>query len=34
MLASAICLERYTKNDLLATLCDAIEKQCLDRWKK
>jgi hypothetical protein len=34
MLATAICLERYMKNDLSATLRDAIEKEWLDRWKE
>ncbi len=34
MLAIAICLECYMKNDLLAALCNAIEKEWLDRWKE
>jgi hypothetical protein len=34
MLATAICLEHYMKNDLLATLCNAIEKEWLERWKE
>jgi hypothetical protein len=34
MLAIAICLEGYMKNDLLATLCNAIEKEWLNCWKE
>ena len=33
MLATAICLERYMKHDLSASVRDAIEKDWLDRWK-
>ena len=34
MLATAICLERYMKRDLSATLRDLIEKEWLDLWKE
>ena len=34
MLATAICLERYMKQDILAPLRDSIEKEWLDRWKE
>jgi hypothetical protein len=34
MLATAICLERYMKNDLSPALRDSIEKEWLDRWKE
>jgi hypothetical protein len=34
MLATAICLERYMKRDMSATLRDSIEKEWLDRWKE
>jgi hypothetical protein len=34
MFATAICLERYMKNDLSATLHDAIEKEWLECWKE
>jgi len=34
MLAKAICLERYMKNDMSATIRDSIEKEWLDRWKE
>ena len=34
MLATAICLERYMKNDMSATIRDSIEKEWLDRWKE
>jgi hypothetical protein len=31
MLATAICLERYMKHDMSATIRDSIEKEWLDR---
>jgi hypothetical protein len=34
MLATAICLERYMKNDLSSALRDSIEKEWLARWKE
>jgi hypothetical protein len=34
MLVTAICLERYMKNDLSPALPDSIEKEWLDRWKE
>ena len=34
MLATAICLERYMKNDMSDTIRDSIEKEWLDRWKE
>jgi len=34
MLATAICLERYMKQDMSAPLRDSIEKEWLDRWKE
>jgi hypothetical protein len=34
MLATAICLERYMKQDMLAAIWDSIEKEWLDRWKE
>jgi hypothetical protein len=34
MLATAICLERYMKNDLSASVRDAIEKDWLERWRE
>jgi hypothetical protein len=34
MLATAICLERYMKQDMSAALRDSIEKEWLDRWKE
>jgi hypothetical protein len=34
MLATAICLKRYMKQDMSATLQDSIEKEWLDRWKE
>jgi hypothetical protein len=34
MLATAICLERYMKKDLSASVCDAIEQEWLARWNK
>jgi hypothetical protein len=34
MLATAICLERYMKNDLSPALRHSIEKEWLDRWKE
>ena len=33
MLATAICLERYMKHDMSATIRDSIEKEWLERWK-
>jgi hypothetical protein len=33
MLATAICLERYTKNNMSAVICDSIEKEWLARGK-
>ena len=33
MLATAICLERYMKHDLSASVRDSIERDWLDRWK-
>ena len=34
MLATAICLERYMKQDMSAAIRDSIEKEWLDRWKE
>ncbi len=34
MLATAICLKRYMKNDLSASVRDAIEKDWLERWRE
>jgi hypothetical protein len=34
MLATAICLERYMKHDLSASVRDTIEKDWLARWKE
>ena len=34
MLATAICLERYMKKDLSASLRDAIEQEWLSKWKE
>ena len=34
MLATAICLKGYMKQDMLATLRVSIEKEWLDRWKE
>ncbi len=34
MLATAICPERYMKQDMLAAIPDSIEKEWLDRWKE
>jgi hypothetical protein len=34
MLATAICLERYIKHKMSATICDLIEKEWLDCWKE
>jgi hypothetical protein len=34
MLATAICLERYMKKDLSASICDAIERELLARWNE
>ncbi len=34
MLATAICLERYMKKDLLSTVWDAIKKDWLAKWKE
>jgi hypothetical protein len=34
MLVTAICLERYMKQDMSAPLRDSIEKEWLDRWKE
>ena len=34
MLATAICLERYMKNDLSPAIRDSIEQEWLDRWKE
>jgi hypothetical protein len=34
MLATAICLEKYTKKDLSPSLHDQIKKVWLDRWKE
>jgi hypothetical protein len=34
MLATAICLKRYMKNDLSSALRDSIEKEWLARWKE
>jgi hypothetical protein len=34
MLATAICLERYMKQNMSAALRDSIEKEWLDRWKE
>jgi hypothetical protein len=33
MLATAICLERYMKHDLLASVRDSIERDWLEHWK-
>ncbi len=33
MLATAICLERYTKKDLSSTLREAIKQEWLAKWK-
>jgi hypothetical protein len=30
--ATAICLERYMKNDLSTSLSDAIEQEWLEKW--
>ncbi len=34
MLATAICLERYMKQDMSAAIRDSIEREWLDRWKE
>jgi len=34
MLTTAICLERYMKQDMSAAIRDSIEKEWLDRWKE
>ena len=34
MLATAICLERYMKQDMSAAIRDSIEKEWVDRWKE
>ena len=34
MLATAICLERYMKNDMSPAIRDSIEKEWLDRWRE
>jgi hypothetical protein len=34
MLTTAICLERYMKHNMSATIWDSIEKEWLDRWKE
>jgi hypothetical protein len=34
MLAMAICLERYMKHDMSASIHDYIEKEWLDWWKE
>jgi hypothetical protein len=34
MLAMAICLERYMKNDMSPAIRDSIEKEWLDRWRE
>ncbi len=34
MLATAICLERYMKNNLSPAIRDSIEQEWLDRWKE
>jgi hypothetical protein len=34
MLAMAICLKRYMKKDLSATLRDAAETEWLEKWRK
>jgi hypothetical protein len=33
MLATAICLERYMKHDLLASVHNSIERDWLEHWK-
>ena len=33
MLATAICLERYMKHDMSATIRDSVEKEWLDCWR-
>ncbi len=30
----AICLQRYMKHDMSASICDPIEKEWLDCWKE
>jgi hypothetical protein len=34
MLATAICLEKYTKKDMSSGLRDSIGKEWLERWKE
>ena len=34
MLATVICLEKFTKKDLSPSLRDQVEKEWLDRWKE
>jgi hypothetical protein len=34
MLAMAICLERYMKHDMSASICNSIEKEWLNWWKE
>jgi hypothetical protein len=34
MLATAICLERYMKNDMSPAIRDSIEKEWLDQWRE
>ncbi len=34
MLATAICLERYMKNDLSSAVCNTIKRDWVARWKE
>jgi hypothetical protein len=34
MLATAICIDRYLKNELSAAIRDTIKWEWLDRWRK
>jgi hypothetical protein len=34
MLATAICLKQYMKNNMSSSICDLIDKEWLDRWKE
>jgi hypothetical protein len=33
MLATAICLDRYMKNDLSSSVCDTIKRDWIECWK-